>query len=53
MNNREWLESNRKRVMKQYRSNQGRSPKKDKVSLDIVFTVIVMLGITLLFLSLC
>ena len=49
MNDKEFEEKNRERILRQYRSNQGRSPRQEKGSLKIVAIVGIVLIILILY----
>ncbi len=50
MTNKEWFHHNRIRAMRQYRSNQGRNPKKEKTTFRVLrFAIIVFVVCVLYF----
>jgi len=43
MTNKQWLNHKKKRAMRQYRSNQGRSPKKENETMKLLKVVFIAL----------
>jgi len=50
MDDKEWLRHNKNRVMRQYRSNQGRNPKKEIETFKILKVAFLIFGLILLYL---
>jgi len=49
MTNQEWFDKNKERVMRQYRSNQGRSPRQEGTSYQVLKASFIIFGIIVLY----
>jgi len=49
MTNKEWFYHNKIRAMRQYRSNQGRSPKREKTIFRVLKTAIIVFVLIVLY----
>lgn len=50
MNDKQWFKYKKKRVIRQYRSNQGRNPKKEIETFKILKVAFLIFGLVLLYL---
>jgi hypothetical protein len=49
MTEQEWFNKNKKRVMRQYRSNQGRSPRKEKTTFRVLKLAFIIFWFVILY----
>ena len=49
MTNKEWSSHNKKRVMRQYRSNQGRSPQRERTTFRVLKTAFICFVVIVLY----
>jgi hypothetical protein len=49
MTNKEWSSHNKKRVMRQYRSNQGRSPQRERTTFRVLKTAFIFFVVIVLY----
>jgi len=49
MTEQEWFNKNKKRAMRQYRSNQGRSPRQEGTTFLVLKTSFIIFGLIILY----
>jgi len=49
MTEQEWFNKNKERAMRQYRSNQGRSPRQEGTSYQVLKVAFIIFGLIILY----